>query len=278
MPPNKEQRERLKDWLKPGKKFRNHGPDSVERVLDPQAVLKSYAVGAVEAHYHVRIRPNLSTKDTHDFCVRLKTRQVGSDETSCQFDALHYEVSCVEDGHVEIAYVLGEDRFDFSVFVPTYESIEQGQRMQLAPFEPVVRLEVLDDCPMAGFDAGQSAVDLPFGIVDVSTDDELRDVPSFEFGSRTPADQIVSKVVESGAEVSEDITDDEAPFDGRAVNVIDDEGEAIRVTVEFLPPSIQLFAVGVSHPCCDVMLEGVHVFLRPVELVPTAIVEGAHDV
>ena len=44
MPPNKEQRERLKEWLKPPKDFRNAAPDII-KPFDNRGALREHYVG-----------------------------------------------------------------------------------------------------------------------------------------------------------------------------------------------------------------------------------------
>jgi hypothetical protein len=62
MPPNKEQRERLKGWLDVGKKLRDHGPDLVERVVNPGTILENYCNGTLVRTFTSAFGPVRSPK------------------------------------------------------------------------------------------------------------------------------------------------------------------------------------------------------------------------
>src|SRR5918998_6847016 len=131
MPPNKEQRERLKDWLDLGKKLRDHGPDFVKRPLDHRAALEGYREGRLEVHFHVGIRSGLLAVNPKHFCARLKAKGVrplaveGTD-----FHARGQEMPCRALLDLKSTAVLGEDRLDLSVLVPPHQLVEHEKGVQ----------------------------------------------------------------------------------------------------------------------------------------------------
>src|SRR5215217_5004833 len=170
MPPTKEQRERLGDWFKLGKKLRDTGPDVVKRLLDPLFALKGYCNGTLEAHLHIGVRTGHVTTDTNQFCVRLKA---GDDrgcigEHASRIYAGRGEVPGISHYHVKLFEVLGENRFELSVLVPAHEDIEQSEGMDSSFVFPSVRLVAVDDCSVRLSDAGHSSVDLSREILAVA--------------------------------------------------------------------------------------------------------------
>ena len=146
MPPNKEQRKRLQGWLDLGKKLRNHGPDLVERVPSPSTIFEGYCNGTLIPHFHVGIRSSALAKNPQQFCVSLQAgrkreRFVGESG----FGARHPKIIVSGYTHTDAPGVLGEDRLNLSVLVPTYEVVEQEKGVKLCDVEPTVRLIVLDD-------------------------------------------------------------------------------------------------------------------------------------
>jgi hypothetical protein len=223
MPPNKEQRERLKGWFDFGKELRDHGPNFVKRVLDPEAILERYAKGAVEVHHHIWIRTGSTAKNSQKFSVRLNARRHGRlGHTSPHLNALNYEVFCSSHSEIQVAAVLGEHWFDFSVLVPAYKGIEGSERVEVFDCEPMVRLVALDDCPMASLDTRQPSVDLPLNVFTVLADDEPGRRGAPEFRSGTPTNEIMGEVVEGGAEIRERVPDSEAPIGRRAFEIIEE--------------------------------------------------------
>ena len=279
MPPNKEQQERLQGCFDLGKKLRNHGPDLVERVPSPSTVFEGYCNGTFIPHFHVGIRSSALAKNPQQLCVSLQAgrkreRFVGESG----FGACHPKITVSGYTHTDAPCVVGEDRLDLSVLVPTYEVVEQEKGVKLFDIEPTVRLVVLDDCRVDGLDSWHSPLERSGEILTLTGNDELRFACAPELGLGAPADEIVSQVVESGAKVRERVADNEAPFRRRVCNVGRKEREAIRVRVEFFPELERWFTVEVSAPRVDASLEFVHVSLRPIAFVPTPAIQFTHEV
>src|SRR5215203_5139939 len=279
MPPNKEQRERLQGWLDLGKKLLDHGPDLVERVPSPSTTLEGYCNGTLIPHFPVGIRSSALAKNPQQFCVSLQARRkrerfVGESG----FGARHPKIIVSGYTHTDAPGVLGEDRLNLSVLVPTYEVVEQEKGVKLCDVEPTVWLVVLDDCRVGGLDSGHSPLERSGKILTLTGNDELRRACAPELRLGAPADEVVSQVVESGAKVRERVADNEAPFGRRACNVGGKEREAIRVRVEFFPELERWFTVEVSAPRVEASLEFVHVSRRPIEFVPTSAIQFTHEV
>ena len=63
MPPNKEQRERLKDWLDVAEKLGDADAHGFQRVREPLTTLEGYRNGGLEAHFHIGIRSGLFSEN-----------------------------------------------------------------------------------------------------------------------------------------------------------------------------------------------------------------------
>src|SRR5215204_2301525 len=221
MPPNKEQRKRLQRWLDLGKKLRDHGPDLVERVPSPSTVFEGYCNGTLIPHFHVGIRSSALAKNPQQFCVNLEAgrkreRFVGESG----FGARHPKITVSGYTHTDVPGVLGEDRLNLSVLVPTYEVVEQEKGVKLFDVEPTVRLVVLDDCRVGGLDSGHSPLERSGEILTLTGNDELRRACAPEFGFGAPADEVVSQVVESGAKVRERVADNELHSGGASATSV----------------------------------------------------------
>jgi hypothetical protein len=90
-----------------------------------------------------------------------------------------------------------------------------------------------------------------------------------------PTHEIVGQVVEGGTEVGEHVAGNDAPFGGKRLNAFDVEGKTVTLGIVLFPEPVRWFGVKVG-PSPDVILESVKVMLCPIELAPTAFVEGAH--
>lgn len=278
MPPNKEQRERLQRWFERGKQLRDHGPNIFQRVLDPRSALEGYRHGAIEAHFHVRISSGLLTENPKDFCARLESQSggVGPGEHVTGHHAADGEVRRIDQSSLKITEVLGKDRLNLSVLVPTHEGVEQREGMHVPINAPGVRLVVLDDCPMARLYAAHPAVDLTREVLTVSANHKLWDMRSPLLWFRAPAYDIMSHIVQGGSEIRTSIADDKAPFRGHIGDGFDLEGEIVEVIIELFPEPERWFDLAVG-PSPHVVLERVHVMLCPVEFVPATFAESTHD-
>jgi hypothetical protein len=278
MPPNKEQRERLQSWLDSGKELRNHGPNIVERVWDPRSALEGYRKGDLEAHYHIGIRSRLLTENPKYFCVRLKSegQHCSSTERTPRLHVSDDEVVSFDHLRIQMMGVLGEDRLDFSVLVSSHKFVEHEKGMEVSHRTPPVRLVRLDDCPMHRSDTGQPSVGLPCEIPTIATDDELRRTRTPEMWFGSPTHEVMGQVVQGGTEVREGVPDDEAPSSGHLRNAGDGVREAVQVTLELFPEPVRWFSV-TCGPSKHVCLEFVRVFLRPVELMPTTVIQSVHE-
>jgi hypothetical protein len=98
----------------------------VERVPSPSTILEGYCNGTLIPHFHVGIRSSALAKNPQQFCVSLQTgrkreRFVG--ESGC--GARHPKITVSGYTHTDAPSVLGEDRLNLSVLIPTYEVVEQ---------------------------------------------------------------------------------------------------------------------------------------------------------
>ena len=280
MPPDKEQRKRLKSWLDFAEKHGNHPPHVLKGIWEPSvSVFEGYRSGSVEAHYHIGIRSDLLAVNPSYFCARLKA---GDELSSSPEDAawLHSaDCEIVEGSYLrgKTAKVVCGNRLNLSVLVPNYEGVEQREGMAVPSCAPLVRLVALDACPVLRKDARHSLPHLLPEHPAVKTDSELRLGAAFPLRFAPRPDEVVGQVVEGGAEVGKNVASDKAPLDGQFLDAHDMPGKEITLAVELFPERVRWFGVEVQ-PSPDVMLEFVEVFLSPVELVPASFVEGTHGV
>ena len=139
MPPNKEQRERLKHYLNRVDDFADPVVNLVELGNDALAFWEAYFWGRVACHLHMRIGKR-GQRGTCNLCADFKVFR-GMPEIEFQaFNGTFFEMEPAG-GHKYGGY--------HPVFISVGEDSEDGECVPLRVASSV-RLQPLDDCPMAG--------------------------------------------------------------------------------------------------------------------------------
>lgn len=280
MPPNKEQRERLKGWLDFAEKHRGQLPHTLKRVWEPGGeVFEGCRNGTVEAHFHVGIGSGLLAVNPGYFCARLEaTGQLSAPaEGAPRNHATDREVVVGEYASAEFAKVVGAGGLKLSVLVPNYEGVEKGEGVAVPSRTPLVGLVLLDDCPVFRENAPHSFPDLLPENATGPANRELRLGRASPMRFAPRADEVVGEVVERGPEVGEGVASDKAPLDGQRLDALDMERKEVTLAIELFPERVRWFSVEV-FPSPDAVIEFVEVILCPFELAPAPLVEATHGV
>jgi hypothetical protein len=142
MPPNKEQRERLKEWLKPPKDFRNTTPDIIKPFDNRGALREHYVGGRVALHVHVGFGQNRGKRCAKDLCAEFEAL-VGRNDEVLDADGVQNTVRQKK--------LIGgnQDWIYHPVFVRVRQRLQNGEFVTLR-IRSLVRLKFMDDCPMVG--------------------------------------------------------------------------------------------------------------------------------
>lgn len=169
MPPNKEQRERLKEWLELADNIHDRSSDFVESVNDLDSDVfhlrqrlflarevdqgKAYVRGDIACHLHVSLDAGGHNSHAHDFCIRFE--KLHSSRGGSVDDApISEEIPSVNEG-------LGgnqQDRVYHSVLIAVGELPEpdEGVEERVYSAEPSVgRLMPINQCPVFRGDFAQ---------------------------------------------------------------------------------------------------------------------------
>jgi len=262
MPSNKERAKRLKCYLDLAEKHSDHLPHAFNGIGEPGiGILEGYRNGTVEAHIHVGIRSGLLAVSPSYFCARLKARDhFAPPEDATRHNATDREIVKGENIATEGTKVVGRGRLKLSVLVPNYKGFKQSKGVAASSRAPLVRLVLLDACPVSQLDGGHPYPNLLSENLLIGTDRKLRLGSAFPMRFVPRADKIMSEVVEGGAEVSENVASDKAPLDGQRLYALDVERKEAALAIELFPERVRWFDVEVG-PSPHASLESVEVFL-----------------
>jgi hypothetical protein len=138
----------------------------------------------------------------------------------------------------------------------------------------LVRLVAADDCdicsPHARKLAGERTIEIRPIFVDRKVD--LVSLPTLEPCRRRSAsrDERPSNVVQAASEVVGDVSEDEAPFDWKWLNLGDEYVNPMALRVIAFPELDSSLSLGVVSPNSDLALQRVGVCYRPGPLEPSA--------
>lgn len=150
MPPNKEQRERLGEWLELADDIRYGRRDLVDgrhqRNPTTGGIGQGYERGSFACHLHIVLVDRGSGGTPCEYCAAFQRRPDASGELDVKEGSLE---SLAVNQHVAVGAKHGADG---SVFVDIGKFPQLDERVKPTPVPSVVRLVPLNDCPMRGGD------------------------------------------------------------------------------------------------------------------------------
>lgn len=129
MPPNRDERQRLKRWLDLAEKLGDADAHGFQRVREPLAALEGYRNGGLQAHFNVGFRSGFSENPRY-LCARLKAGNGRGrlPKATAQCHATNREIPDVNHLRAEFSVCDGEDvlkrgKLKLSVLVPVDEPL-----------------------------------------------------------------------------------------------------------------------------------------------------------
>ena len=279
MPPNKEQRDRLREHLERIDDFVDPAVDVVELPDDALAFWEAYFWGRVACHFHFRVGKR-GRQGTCDFCADF---QVFRGMPEVEFEVLSGAWFDLEPfgGYKYGGY--------HPVFISVGEDAENGECVPLG-LPSSVRLQSLDDCPMRG-----EYVFEGIGFRKLFRDDILDTlVRRLEFyrksGSPRPAarkfptfgfheGKLPNEVVKDTSQVVQDITHKQAQaYSWQIGSVSDLKDIGFRPLVELTDESYEVCFIK-EETGADFFVQDAAMFPRPCKFGPTSTEVGlvGHD-
>lgn len=305
MPPNKEQRERLRDWIEVTQdasdadsdvvkgcwhqpKRNPVPPDNDDPFLD---IGEAYKRGDVSCHVHIALYCGRCNLHAHYLCARFQNIEGHFASLNIQNGRRSTESLA----HVDLSILRHQQYGSYQpvfVAVGKHPQLEQGMKERLGKTIPsIVRLMSLDACPMFRGDltklAGPS-VGVNYSEVlgrrsfrgTVAHDRELNLLGLAGFSSTALVNgELPNEVIKHSAKIMEYIPDDKSPTVSKACRGErchpEDVVSALRVKFDAQSWSVSWN----SESRADLLLKGVAVLFGPVELGPTSTEVGliGHD-
>ena len=277
MPPNKEQREYLKEWLDPVNDLDNTAGNTVKPFDNRVALWEHYVGSRVALHLHIgfvqRGKPYAK-----DLCADFEALISRKDEV------LGADIVKNTSGKEKLV-CRNQDCIYHPVFVPVRQGMEDGECL-VRRVKSLVRLKFMDDCPMVGEYVSESAGArklfrddiLTWGFDDYRESDLAGPVARRAFASHLVEGELPNDVVQDATQVVNHVANQDAEVEqGELRDCYGPKDMIARLRIELTDDS---YLIGLSQEQgTDFGIKRVAVFPRPLQLRPasTEVRSVAHD-